>query len=138
MIIDQKYKIQLITSRYSNPKFANNNLTEEDNFTKYSNRCVDKIILKMENKDSFYFFEHKTNGCAICVASSDIMIETINNKTKDEILNILQKYNQLINMEIKYENIIGDLNVFNNVKTHLNRYDCANLIYLAVKERIEK
>lgn len=138
MIKDQKYKIQLITSRYSKPLFENKNLNEEQYFVKYSARCVDKIILNMKRNEQNFIFEHKTIGCAICIASSDIMIETINNKTKEQILNILEKYKQLISMNIKQDEILGDLNIFNNVKAHLNRFDCANLIYLAIKERIEK
>lgn len=76
-------------------------------------------------------------GCAIFIASVDLMIEQIKHKTLDEVTMILKNYETMIHQTGKYNNkILGNLVIFNHVKAQLNRLHCAEIILLALKNII--
>ncbi|UUD37059.1 nitrogen fixation protein NIFU [Mycoplasmopsis californica] len=131
-------KQQLIMEHYSNPKFLNNSLDEEKDFTIYSEHCVDKITFGLQSQDNKISICHKTVGCAVCVASTDMLIGLINNHDKKTILELVNKYQKLINQEIKEDDDLKELNIFCDVKVHLNRFNCANLIAKGLIQLLEQ
>ncbi|WP_027334498.1 iron-sulfur cluster assembly scaffold protein [Mycoplasma elephantis] len=131
-------KQELIMKHYSTPLYSNEMLNEDKDFTIYSEHCVDKITFGYKNINDKVIFSHKTIGCAICVASTDILIGMVNNKTVNEAIEIIDRYQKLISQEIHEDPKLRELNIFNNVKVHLNRFNCANLVTIGLLKLLRK
>lgn len=127
---------KIIMEHYSNPTHLDSSLNEENHFTKYSDTCVDKIIFDMKKIDNKIYLKHKTIGCAICVASTDLLIDKIQGNSTENSIKLVEKYQNLISQLIEQDDELGELNIFANVKQHLNRFHCANLIALGLLELI--
>ncbi|WP_330463275.1 iron-sulfur cluster assembly scaffold protein [Metamycoplasma gateae] len=128
-------KQQIIFNAYSNPKFKLDNKTGVG-INEHSQVCVDEIELnlKFEN-DLLVEAKYFANGCAIFISSIELVINELLNKSKEDIKQILENYFKLINKEEIEESVdLGNLYVFENVKIHLNRLECASIVYRAFKK----
>lgn len=134
----QYNKQQLIMKHYTKPNHKDLELNEKNTFTKYSNSCVDQISLKHDWNNELLNIKFNAIGCAICLASTDMLIDAINSKPKTEVLKITNQYQKLINQEISEDESLNELNIFADVKQHLNRFHCANLVAMAIKELLDK
>lgn len=119
-----------IMSHYMNPDNKNSDLSK-DGEVHFSTTCSDKLILKTHFEDDklteVYFDGH---GCAIFIASTDMLLNVLKNKTKDQIQKIIDIYTRFVMQEKLAQDeltLLEDLWVFYNVKTHLNRTTCALL-----------
>ncbi|WP_025755549.1 iron-sulfur cluster scaffold-like protein [Mycoplasmopsis cricetuli] len=122
---------EIIMNHYLNPK-NKIALDPEKYLTIFSDTCSDKLILKTNFQNEILKeVNFDGHGCAIFMASTDIFLTLIKNKTKTEIISLINiftnfvKQNKINEKEFKQ---LGDLWVFYNVKTHLNRLVCALLI----------
>ncbi|UUM19515.1 MULTISPECIES: iron-sulfur cluster assembly scaffold protein [unclassified Mycoplasma] len=121
---------EIIMQHYLNP---NNKNPSDTNGGKifFSSTCADKLILKTKFENNVLTqASFDGNGCAIFIASTDILLSTLKNKTKLQIEQILSIYKSFIMQETLTKeqiSLIEDLWVFFNVKTHLNRTACALL-----------
>ncbi|WP_231852593.1 iron-sulfur cluster assembly scaffold protein [Metamycoplasma canadense] len=129
-------KQQIIFNAYSNPKYKLD-IKKNIGISEHSTVCVDEIelYLKFEN-DRLIDAKYYATGCAIFISSIEIMIEETLNKTKDQINLIIENYFKLINQKENLETCVnlGKLEVFENIKVHLNRLECASIIYRAYKK----
>ncbi|MCP4337203.1 MAG: iron-sulfur cluster assembly scaffold protein [Mycoplasma sp.] len=124
-----------IMSRYKNPKFKGELKT---NFIEsYSVQCLDnlKLYLKWE-KEILIEAKHISEGCAVFISSTDLFIEQMIGKTKVQIKELIENYEKMIDKKNYNENIVGSLTIFDNVKTHLNRVLCANMISELLKKHL--
>lgn len=90
--------------------------------------CGDKIklyLLVQENIVLKATFEG--SGCAISTASASIMTEMIINKTKEEALDLLDKFKQLITNDGTACAELGKLLALSSVKNFPSRVKCATL-----------
>ncbi|WP_033160904.1 iron-sulfur cluster assembly scaffold protein [[Mycoplasma] collis] len=137
---DDKRKI--IMDHYLNPRNKINNIDKQNSLYLHSNNCVDEIWLNLEinpNNKKVEKAEFEAIGCAVFLASSDIFLDLIKDKNIDEIKNIIINYENLIqkkNVEIN-KIILDKLLIFENVKTHLNRLECANMISKIITKKLE-
>ncbi len=136
---DFKVKRQIIMDHYLKP-LNKGVIHNEQPLIFFSKYCVDKLSLYVQIVDQKIInISFEGEGCAIFLASTDLMIETIKNKTIAEVKNILINYIHLINQVPPYdEEVLKKLVIFNNVKAQLNRLYCAEIIYLALNETIYK
>ncbi|MGX9339532.1 iron-sulfur cluster assembly scaffold protein [Mycoplasma sp. 1781] len=129
-------KQQIIFNSYSEPKHSLS-IPRGNGIKEHSRVCVDDIELNLlfEN-DKLIDAKYYATGCAIFISSVELMIDQVLNKDKSEILCILEEYFKLINREEQIDiNIdLGKLLVFENVKVHLNRLECASIVYRAFKK----
>ncbi|TPE57072.1 iron-sulfur cluster assembly scaffold protein [[Mycoplasma] falconis] len=129
-------KQKIIFSAYMTPKYKVNDLVDFD-ITEHSQVCVDDLKIKTNWEDNKLIeAKYQASGCAIFLASVDIMINSLINKSKTEINKILDLYFSMINLDNilqEDKNSLGELQVFENVKVHLNRLECASIIYRAMK-----
>ncbi|PYF43705.1 iron-sulfur cluster assembly scaffold protein [Metamycoplasma alkalescens] len=133
-------KQKIIFDCYSTPKYKLNT-KKNQGISEHSSVCVDEIELYLSFKnDLLVNAEYYAIGCAIFIASIELMIENLLNKTKKEINEILDQYFQMINEgNTQNKNFdLGKLSVFENVKIHLNRLECASIIYRAFKKGINE
>ncbi|VEU70219.1 iron-sulfur cluster assembly scaffold protein [Mycoplasmopsis glycophila] len=132
MHFNQNEAREIVMKHYMNPENKKNLNEATDTQSFFSTSCADKLVLKRKWKgdllDEVSFDGH---GCAIFLASTDIFLNLIKNKNKDEIARIKEIYTKFVKQENLTEEEIsslGELWVFFNVKTHLNRVNCALLI----------
>ncbi|WP_412031424.1 iron-sulfur cluster assembly scaffold protein [Metamycoplasma buccale] len=134
---NNKEKQEIIFSAYNKPKYKTNNIVINDNtIFEHSNVCVDDLKLNLIWKDDILVnVEYEISGCAIFSASVDLMIDLIINKSKKSIKKIIDLYFFMINgKKLNDEEIIllEKLMVFENVKVHYNRLECASIIHRAL------
>ncbi|WP_426460934.1 Fe-S cluster assembly sulfur transfer protein SufU [Mycoplasma hafezii] len=119
-----------IMNHYMKPTHKHN-LTVGNFQTTFSNTCSDKLELELQwDNDVLVDAKFNGHGCAIFIASTDLFIDLIKGKTKAEIIELSTLLKQFVNQEEISEADINKLEqmwVFYNVKTHLNRVNCALL-----------
>lgn len=136
---DEKIKRQLIMEHYSKPKNKVAKVEQWVNVEVHSQNCVDNLELAvLIEGPKITNAQFSGQGCAIFLASCDIFLEKIKNQSIIKALDIARNYELLINKQSADEVLLEELNVFGNVKTHLNRLECASLIYKAFNAIIEK
>ena len=106
---------------------------------KNNSSCIDNfdIELKIENgkiKDIRFDGE----ACAIATSSMSISIGLLIGKTKKEALDIIQNYENMIEEKEYNEDILEDLNAYNDIYRQPARKKCATLGILGIKDLIEK
>ena len=123
-------KRQIIMDHYLNPRFKNDQLVIDETKMVYqhSSACVDEIWLDYQNQK----FSYQAKGCAIFISACDIFIERlveIGIEQKEQLAKLFQNLvnqDQILTEQEKV--LLGKLNIYENVKRHLNRVECALLI----------
>ncbi|MBU4691322.1 Fe-S cluster assembly sulfur transfer protein SufU [Mycoplasma zalophi] len=131
-------KREIIYSHYEKP----NNFSEykdAKSILDHSNTgCADNLVLNVEVENNI--LKNATFngiGCSIFMAASDIMIDILKNKTINEIKLIINEYeNMIFNSKINNPDILGDLIIFENVRVHMNRVECATIISRSFKKAL--
>ncbi len=131
---DPMVKRKIIMERYSNP-IHKGELKDSEIIERFSTQCVDKMKLFLKwNGDILVDIKHDSVGCAVFLSSLDLFIDYIIGKSKVEIRDIVNDYDAMINQAGEYnKEHLDKLVIFDNVKTHLNRLLCANMISEALK-----
>lgn len=128
MHFNQNQAREIIMTNYIN----NNKDNLSENHKKvYSTSCADLLEIDLEIDQKITNINTNANGCAIFVASTNILKKILKGKQNHEAKNLIEKFIKFVNHEIELDEQeigeIDDLWVFYNVKTHLNRVDCATL-----------
>ena len=116
--------------------------TKGEEYIKINTRnesCIDNInlFLKIENNlivDLYFDGE----ACAISTSVTSIMIKTLIGKTLDEALVISEEFEKMINEQEYNKNILGELNVYDEIYKQPNRKNCATLPFKGLKQIIKK
>ena len=131
-------KRQIIMDHYLNPRFKNDQLVIDETKIVYqhSSACVDEIWLDYQDQS----FTYQAKGCAIFISTCDIFIERlieIGIEQKDQLIKLFRHLvNQDQELNDQEKNLLAKLNIYENVKRHLNRVECALLI-TKVMEKIQ-
>ena len=90
--------------------------------------CGDEITLELKvNGDVIEDMAFSGHGCAISQTSTSIMIDTLKGKTIKEAKEIISNYQNMINEEKYNSEILGELNVFDEIYMQPARKNCALL-----------
>lgn len=138
--MDQVLKREIMLDNYENP--MNRGLINDDTYIKINTNnesCIDNldIMYKIEDgilKDICFDGE----ACAISTSATSIMIKSLIGKTKDEVLEILDNYENMINEKEYDEKLLGELIVYNEIYRQPNRKKCALLPFESVRKIIDK
>ena len=138
--MNEELKKIIILENYQNPK--NRGLIDDDAYKQINTNsvsCIDQIDLqvKIENgiiKDIRFDGE----ACAICTSSTSIMINTLIGKTKEEALEIINNYNDMIEEKEYNKEIIKEAIVYCDIAKQPNRKKCATLTWDGMKEILEE
>lgn len=130
-MIDKNDKIalrQIMLDHYLEPD--NKGIKENLGYIKYQDSpvCSDEInvqIIMMDNKIKKASFEGTT--CAISGAAIDILCGQINGKTKEQALQLLSNYHNMITGHEYNEEDLEELIIFNEIYKQGNRINCALL-----------
>ena len=119
----------------------NKGLKEDDSYifeNTNNESCIDNIdmMMKVENKvikDILFDGE----ACAICTSATSIIIRSLIGKTLEEAQAIIVNYQNMINEKEYDKDLLGELNVYDDIYLQPNRKKCALLPSDAVEKILE-
>ena len=102
--------------------------------------CGDDItlILKFDDDDICIDASFVGSGCAISIASTNMLISLIKNKKLNEIKNILIEFFALLNNEEADEEILEDIIILKDAMNMPARVKCVTLVWHSLEEIINK
>lgn len=99
--------------------------------------CIDKIYIQMKIvDDTIIDVCWHGNGCAISTASTSIMTELLNGKTKKEADNIIENFNNMMFGKEFDEEVLDEAIVFMNTSKQPSRIKCATIGFRGVNKLI--
>lgn len=142
--MDSNLKREIMIENYQDP--VNKKSIDDDSFIKIhhkSESCIDDIVLYVKIKDDkiidMYF---DGEACVISTSATSIMIKSLIGKSLDEARTVISNYYHMINEEAFDKNVLGELNVYDEISKQPNRIRCATLPFdtleKAIKIYIEK
>lgn len=131
---------QVILERYKKPR--NRGTTDPvDRYQKGHNpSCGDTIELTLklnDAKDRIEEVKFDGEGCAISMASVDLMADALRGKTPDEALEMIQRFQAMMRGESEFPKELRKLNVMQGVAQFPVRIKCANLGWHTLKAALE-
>ena len=139
IIMDKDLKRSIILDNYQNP---NNKHTSDNSYVKINTRnvsCIDNldIYLKIKNNiiEDIYF---EGEACVISISSTNILINLLIGKTKEEGIYLIDNYLKMINEEEYDKDILKELEVFDDTSKQPSRIKCATLSANGIKNYLEK
>ena len=127
--MDKETRREIILDNYQNP--MHKGLIDDDSYKRLfikSDSCIDRIdmMIKLEDniiKDILFDGE----ACAICTSATSILIRKLLGKDIEYAKNIIDNYNKMINEEEYDKELLGELNVYEDLYLQPNRKNCALL-----------
>lgn len=138
--MNEDIKRTIILENYQNPK--NRGLLNDKTYnfiSTNSESCIDQIDLeiKIEN-DIVKDIRFDGEACAICTSSTSIMINSLIGKKKEEALEIIDNFQNMINEKNFNEDLLGEAIVYSDISKQPNRKKCALLTWEGAKKVIER
>lgn len=138
--MDSNLRREIIIDNYQNP--TNRKEIHDSNFivgnTK-SDSCIDDITLYVKFKgdiiEDIYF---NGEACAITTSATSIMIKKIIGKSISEIEELMNNYYNMIEEKDYSEELLGELNAYNEIYKQPNRKKCAIFPFEVLKKVINK
>lgn len=136
--MDSNLRREIILDNYQDP--MNKGLIEDDSYLKVntnSESCIDNLDFMMKiNNDIIEDIRFDGEACAISTSASSIMIRSLVGKSVGEAKTILKNYINMIN-EVEYDSdILGELNVYDEICKQPNRKNCALLPSKAMEKML--
>ncbi|MBD2463260.1 SUF system NifU family Fe-S cluster assembly protein [Oscillatoria sp. FACHB-1407] len=129
---------QVILERYKKPR--NKGTTNPvDRYQKGHNpSCGDTIELTLHLVDDrIQDVKFEGEGCAIAMASADLMAEALKGKTATDALEMVQRFQAMMKGEAEFPQELRKLNVMQGVAQFPVRIKCANLSWHTLKAALE-
>ena len=137
--MDNNLRREIILDNYQDP--MNRGLIDDDSYLKIntnSESCIDNLDFMMKVEDGIIKdIRFDGEACAISTSASSIMIRSLIGKKKEEALEILDNYRKMINEEEYDSDVLGELNVYDEICKQPNRKNCALLPGGAIKDMLE-
>ena len=137
--MNNNLKREIILDNYQNP--ANRGLPEDSNYQQVNSRnesCVDNITVAALVKDGkIEDIKFDGEACAICTSATSVMTKELKGKTLEEAEKIVDNYNRMVG-ELPYEEeVLEELNIYNEIYKQPSRKRCALLPMDAIKNIID-
>lgn len=133
-------KREIILDNYQEP--MNRGLIEDDSYYKAntnSESCIDNLDFMIKIEDGIIKdIRFDGEACAISTSATSIMIKSLIGKTVEETVNILKNYQNMINEKEYDAEVLGELNVYDNIAKQPNRKNCALLPSVAVNKILDQ
>ena len=139
-VMDRDIKRSIILDNYQSPN--KKMVSDSDDYVKINTRnvsCIDNldIYLKVSN-DIIEDVTFEGEACVISISSTNILINLIIGKTKEEGIYIIDNYLKMINEEEYDEEVLKELMVFDDTSKQPSRIKCATLSASGIKSFLEK
>ena len=138
--MDSNLRREIILDNYQDP--MNRGLIEDDSYLKVntnSESCIDNLDFMMKVEDGIVKdIRFDGEACAISTSATSIMIRSLIGKKIDDVNNIIDNYRRMINEEEYDSDVLGELNVYDEICKQPNRKNCALLPSVAIKDMLEE
>ena len=132
-------KREIIFDNYKEP--MNKGLIEDESYLKAntkSDSCIDNLDFMMKIEDGVVKdIRFDGEACAISTSCASIMIKSFIGKSVDEVKAILTNYVDMINEKDYDSELLGELNVYDEISKQPNRKNCALLPMNAVEKMLD-
>ena len=138
-IMDKELKRTIILDNYQNP---NRRKISSEEYIKINTRnvsCIDNLDLYLKVKNGIIedaSFEGE--ACVISISSTNILINMLIGKTKEEGIYLINNYLKMINEEEYDREVLRDLLAFDETSKQPSRIKCATLTANGIKKFLEE
>ena len=137
--MDKDLKRSIILDNYQNP---NNKHISDSSYVKINTRnvsCIDNLDIYLKIKNNIIEdISFEGEACVISISSTNILINLLIGKTKDEGIYLIDNYLKMINEEAYDKDILKELEVFDDTNKQPSRIKCATLSANGIKNYLEK
>ena len=137
--MDKDLKRSIILDNYQNP---NNKHTSNNSYIKINTRnvsCIDNLDIYLKIKNNIIEdISFEGEACVISISSTNILINLLIGKTRDEGIYLIDNYLKMINEEEYDKDILKELEVFDDTSKQPSRIKCATLSANGIKNYLEK
>lgn len=131
---------QVILEHYKKPKHKGKTNPVHRYQKGHNPSCGDTIELTLQLNDAgdtIVDAKFEGEGCAISMASADLMAEALKGKTVKEALEMVERFQGMMKGEAQFPKEQRKLNVMQGVSQFPVRIKCANLTWHALKAALE-
>lgn len=131
---------QVILERYKTPRHKGTTNPVHRRQKGHNPSCGDTIELTVqlnEVGDRIEDVKFEGEGCAISMASADLMAEALQGKSIEDALEMVKRFQGMMKGESEFPKEHRKLNVMQGVAQFPVRIKCANLCWHAVKAALE-
>ncbi len=140
--MDRKLRQEIIIDNYQNP--YHKGLIEDRDSSYIQNNtnsvsCIDNVDIMYKIKDGVIediYFDGE--ACAISTSATSIMIRTLIGKTVEDAKKYLENYEAMIEEKPYDKELLGELNVYDEIYLQPNRKKCALLPFESLKKVLEE
>ena len=127
--MDNELKREIILDNYQDP--MNKGLVDDDSYIKVntnSESCIDNLDVMVKVVDGkIEDIRFDGEACAISTSATSIMIRSLIGKSVEEVRRILENYQNMISEKEYDKELLGELNVYDEICKQPNRKNCALL-----------
>ena len=138
--MDSNLRREIILENYQNP--VNRGLVDDDSYIlKNTNNdsCIDNIDIMVKVEDGIIKdIRFDGEACAISTSATSVMISTLLGKSVTDARRILENYQNMIDEKDYDKDLLGELNVYDEVSRQPNRKMCALLPSNAISSILEQ
>lgn len=131
---------QVILERYKKPRHRGKTDPVHRYQKGHNPSCGDTIELTLKLNDQGNQIDDvrfEGEGCAIAMASADLMAEAMRGKTLEEALQMVQRFQSMMQGQDEFPTELRKLNVMQGVSQFPVRIKCATLTWHTLKAAIE-
>ena len=137
--MDKELKRTIILDNYQNP---NRRKISGDEYLKINTRnvsCIDNLDLYLKvNNGIIEDASFEGEACVISISSTNILINMLIGKTKEEGIYLIDNYLKMINEEEYDREVLRDLLAFDETSKQPSRIKCATLTANGIKKFLEE
>ena len=139
-IMDRDLKRSIILDNYQNPN--KRGICDGEDYVMINTRnvsCIDNLNIYLKiNNNIIEDASFEGEACVISISSTNILINLIIGKTKEEGIYIIDNYLKMINEEVFDKDVLRELMVFDDTSKQPSRIKCATLSASGIKSFLEK
>ncbi|PPS44991.1 Fe-S cluster assembly sulfur transfer protein SufU [Chroococcidiopsis sp. TS-821] len=131
---------QVILEHYKKPRHKGKTNPVHRQQRGHNPSCGDTIELTVQLNDAGDTIEDvkfEGEGCAIAMASADLMADALRGKQISEALSMVQRFQKMMKGEDEFPKELRKLNVMQGVSQFPVRIKCANLTWHTLKAALE-
>ena len=138
--MDNNLRREIILDNYQDP--MNKGLIDDNSYLKVntnSESCIDNLDFMMKIEDGIVKdIRFDGEACAISTSATSIMIRSLIGKTVSDVKEILENYQHMIHEEDYNRDVLGELNVYDEICKQPNRKNCALLPSVAINKMLKE
>lgn len=131
---------QVILERYKKPRHRGQTNPVDRRQRGHNPSCGDTIELTVQlnaTGDRIEDVKFEGEGCAIAMASADLMAEAMRDRTLEEALQMVQRFHTMMQGKDEFPAELRKLNVMQGVSQFPVRIKCATLTWQTLKAALE-